>query len=79
MAAKKSVKQAQPATAVAGARIEISTGSLQVAYECVGQVPSRNGQQAVALANCLLEIEAVLRERNAGVVQAEPEPEKPVE
>lgn len=47
------------------AKLEISTQSLQVLYQCAAQVPAKSGQQASLLSTALLEIEAILEERNA--------------
>lgn len=58
-------KATQKTVAPVAARLELSTQSLQVLYQCAAQVPAANGQQAALLANALLEVEAILQERNA--------------
>lgn len=54
--------------------VELSNQTLEVARQCIAQVPVRSGQQGVLLANALLEIEALMASR--GLAQPAPAAEE---
>lgn len=71
MPRKPSRKTVEAAAKAAERPLEISSQSLEVARQCISQVPVKSGQQGVLLTNALLEIEAVLTQRGQPVAPAE--------
>lgn len=63
-------KQNKPA-ALPRQAVSISASTLQIAHQCIARVPAGNAQQAVAIANALMEIEAAMQ--SVGVVAPEAE------